>query len=386
MAVACLLVFMTQMATTIYLPSLPAVQDELGITRGTTALSVSLFVVTAAAPVVLWGRAADRYGRRHAVLSALILFVTSSMLLAVASTGAQLLTLRALQGAGAGGAAIIARIIVRDLGAGDALAKRLSVLSIAFVTALGGGQFVGGLVGRYASWHWGFVILAALGVIGIGGVLTLRLEAGDGRVEGSALGIYLDIARTRAFLLPSIAGGLGFGTIVLLQEVAPFVFQEYFGLGVETYGALGLLFGLAYFGGALTVNRLALSVGSRRLMRIGAVIMTVSSALMVTLWLVPDVRLGVALAVFIGLYCLTTFGQAALFPSSMAVAVGAVRGRGAYAVALCGFVAQGIAGLAATFAVLLHENLMWSSVAVAFGVAAFLLVRRTRPACPAVAV
>jgi hypothetical protein len=38
--VACLLVFMAQMATTIYLPSLPAVEHKLGISRSYAALSV----------------------------------------------------------------------------------------------------------------------------------------------------------------------------------------------------------------------------------------------------------------------------------------------------------------------------------------------------------
>src|SRR5689334_4760997 len=79
--VACVLVFMAQMATTVYLPSLPAVERDLGVSRSLAALSVSLFVVGAAAPVVFWGRAADRYGRRAAVLASLALFTGSSALL-----------------------------------------------------------------------------------------------------------------------------------------------------------------------------------------------------------------------------------------------------------------------------------------------------------------
>lgn len=137
MLVSCLLVFMTQMATTIYLPSLPAVERQFGISRSFAALSVSLFVIAAALPVLLWGRAAERYGRRAAVLAALALFVVASVLLALNTSAPGLLVLRSLQGVGAGGAAILARIIVRDLGDGEVLARRLSVLSIAFVAALG---------------------------------------------------------------------------------------------------------------------------------------------------------------------------------------------------------------------------------------------------------
>ncbi|MFZ3599007.1 MFS transporter [Streptomyces sp. BH104] len=377
MLVGCLLVFMAQMATTIYLPSLPAVQHDLGVSRSFAALSVSLFVIGAAAPVVLWGRAAARYGRRPAVLAALALFVAASALLAVNSSADALLVLRCVQGIGAGGAAIIARIFVRDLGGGDALARRLSVLSIAFVTALGGGQFLGGLIGTYADWRAGFVVLAVLGALGALGAATLPLEPGQGRAEPTnMIRIYWDILKVPAFLLPTVAGGLGFATIVLLQEVAPFVFQDHFGLGVDAYGNMGLLFGLAYFAGAMMVNRLVASAGSSRLMRIGAVIMTASGILMVGLWLRPSVPTAAALVVFTALYCATTFGQSALFPSSMAVSVSAVKDHGAYAVALCGFLAQSIAGVVATFATLLHANLAWAGVAAALSALAYVLVRR----------
>ncbi|MGL6388755.1 MFS transporter [Aeromonas hydrophila] len=64
MTLACLIVFMAQMATTVYLPSLPVVMTDLAMTRQGAELSISLFVIGAALPVLFWGAAADRYGRR----------------------------------------------------------------------------------------------------------------------------------------------------------------------------------------------------------------------------------------------------------------------------------------------------------------------------------
>lgn len=148
---------------------------------------------------------------------------------------------------------------------------------------------------------------------------------------------------------------------------------------MDAYGNMGLLFGLAYFAGAMMVNRLVASAGSNRLMRIGALIMTGSGVLVVVLWLLPSVPPAAALVVFTALYCATTFGQAALFPSSMAVSVSAVKDHGAYAVALCGFLAQSIAGVVATFATLLHANLAWAGIAAALSALAYVLVRRDNP-------
>jgi DHA1 family bicyclomycin/chloramphenicol resistance-like MFS transporter len=244
------------------------------------------------------------------------------------------------------------------------------------VTAFGGGQFLGGLIGRYSHWQMGFVVLAVVGAISAIATTTLTMDAGQGRNERAGMvGIYLRILAVPEFLLPTIAGGLGFATIVLLQEVAPFVFQQHFGLSVDAYGNIGLLFGLSYFAGAVTVHRLAASAGPAWLMRLGALIMTGAGTLLIILWSLPGIPLGAALVAFIVLYCATVFGQAALFPSSIAVAVSNVKERGAYAVALCGFLAQSIAGLAATVAATLHNNLTWTGVATALSALAYLLVR-----------
>ncbi|MBC2876513.1 MULTISPECIES: MFS transporter [Streptomyces] len=374
MALACLLVFTAQMATTVYLPSLPTVAADFGISRGYAALSVSAFVIGAAAPVVLWGAAADRYGRRGPLLVALALFVAAGVLVALVRSPEALLVLRAAQGVGAGGAAIIARILVRDRWSGDELARRLSVLSVAFITAMGGGQFLGGLIGRYAHWEVGFVVLAAVG--SVAAALTFAVPFAPGRAvrrPSEVLRICLAIGGRPGFLLPALAGGAGFATIVLLQEVAPFVFRERFGLTADRYGSLGLLLGAAYFAGAMTVNRLVGRVGAGRLMAAGAAVMTAAGAATVVLWSVPGLPDGGALAVFVALYCVTTFGQSVLFPNSMAAAVSDRPGDGAYAVSLCGFLQQSMAGVAAAGAALLHADLAWAAATAALGAAAWLL-------------
>ncbi|KUJ67161.1 MFS transporter [Streptomyces albus subsp. albus] len=381
MVLACALVFMAQLATTVYLPSLPAVMHDFAVSRGCAELSISMFVIGAAAPVVLWGRAADRYGRRGPLLCSLVLFVVSSALLAVSGSPAALLVLRTVQGVAAGGSAIVARIMVRDRWSGDELARRLSVLSIAFISAMGGGQFLGGLIARYSHWRTGFWVLAAIGAGAALLALTVPFEPGRAeRSSGGTAGTRLGILRQPGFLRPACAGGLGFATVVMLQEVSPFVFQQRFGLDADAYGSVGLLLGLAYFSGAMAVNRLVGRVGAGRLMRAGALVMTASAVLIAVLWSVAGLPPGAGLVLFAVLYCALTFGQSVLFPSSTATAVSSIGAeRGTYAVALCGFLQQSMAGVAAAGAAVLHHNLAWASVAVALCGSAWLLVRGCAP-------
>jgi MFS family permease len=376
MTLACLLVFMAQMATTVYLPSLPTVMRELAMSRRATELSISIFVIGAALPVLFWGAAADRFGRRAPLTLSLFLFIGCSGLLALCSNGAQLLTLRALQGVGAGGAAIIARIIVRDNRSGDELARRLSVLSIAFITALGGGQFIGGLLSQYAHWQMGFVLMGATGLIILALMATLPLEAGRaGGVRPAMAATYFAILRRPGFFWPACVGGLGFATTVTLQEVSPFVMQQEFGLNVTAFGALGLVIGVAYFSGALTVNRTVARLGGKKLMQAGSGIVALATAAILLLWW-SGVLAGLpGMALFIALYCLTIFGQAVLFPNSMAMAVSDAKEYGAYAMALCGFLQQCLAGVAAAGAVLLEHHGLWALAIALLGLGGWLMVK-----------
>ncbi|MCA8216671.1 MFS transporter [Burkholderia cepacia] len=376
MALACLVVFMAQIATTVYLPSLPVVMRELKMTQGGAELSISAYVIGAALPVPFWGAAAERWGRRGPLLISLLLFIGSSLLLAGCTVAPALLVLRAIQGICGGGAAIIARIIVRDNWRGDELARRLSVLSIAFITALGGGQFIGGLIGRYSHWQTGFVLMAVVAALAIALSYALPLKAGSRAAKPSGLaGTYWLLLRRPGFLWPACAGGLGFATTVTLQEVSPFVFQEHFKLAVTSFGSIGLLLGVAYFSGAMLVNRLVRRHGGARLMHAGAALLAFATTLMLVSWLSGLLTHFTGLWIFIALYCLAIFGQAVLFPNSMATAVSDAHEHGAHAMALCGFLQQGLAGIAATAAVLQHHGGTWTLAVFVLGALTWLVVQ-----------
>ncbi len=376
MALACLIVFMAQTATTVYLPSLPIVMRELGMTQGAAELSISAYVIGAALPVLFWGAAAERWGRRGPLLISLLLFAACSLLLASCTSAPALLALRAVQGIAGGGAAIIARIVVRDNWRGDELARRLSVLSIAFITALGGGQFIGGLIGRYSHWQAGFVLMAVTAALAIALSHALPLKAGRREAVTSGMaGTYRAVLQRPGFLWPAFAGGLGFATTVTLQEVSPFVFQEHFQLAVTSFGSIGLLIGVAYFSGAMLVNRLVSRVGGARLMHAGATLVAAATTLMLASWAGGLLTHAAGLWIFIALYCLTIFGQAVLFPNSMATAVSDAQAHGAHAMALCGFLQQGLAGIAATAAVLLHHDGTWTVAVFVLGALTFLLIK-----------
>ncbi|KQH87278.1 MFS transporter [Vibrio furnissii] len=359
---SCSLVLMAQMSTTLYLPALPLVSSELNISRYGAELSISLFVFGAALPVIYWGHAAEKYGRRPALSLALLLFIGACLSLYMAQSLTQLLLARVIQGA----AAIIARIVIRDYWSGDVLAQKLSLLSMAFIAALGLGQFVGAMLTRYSDWRVGFLLLALIALLAL---LTtsrfpLKGPAQPQRTPGASTH-YLTIIQDKGFLVPCVQGGLGFATIVTLQQASPFVFAETLHLSSQWFGVFGLAIGLVYLLGSLHVKRHVTQIGSQPMLRRGAYCVAMGALLMLGLWLLSDtLPPHVLTGVYLALYLVIIWGQAVIFPNSMSLAASHSAHSGARSIALCGFLQQSMAGVAAMLAGGANQSHSW-----VFGVA-----------------
>ncbi|MGW5309886.1 MFS transporter [Nocardia thailandica] len=370
-ATACGAVTVAQMATTIYLPGMPDLGADIGASDGVLQLSVAVFVVFAALPVVAWGRAAERFGRVPAFVAAGGCFVLAGAGLALVTDTPQLLVLRVIQAIGAGGIAVIGRMMVKDLFTGADLARQLALLSMAFVVALGGGQVIGGIVTSTVGWRYGFVVLAVLAAIPVACALRISLPAPPPSAGGR--GVARRLFADRIFVGSAVAGGVGFAIVVMIQQKSAFIFTDRFALPPWVFGLFGVLYGAAYLSGATYVRRAVLRLGARGMMRRGAGIMLAGCALVTAVWVV-DLPGALALALFLAGYVATTFGQATLFPNSAAHAVSHLTAGAAIAVSWCALVQQGLAGIASLAGPALHGLLPWSLVLTLLAAANVALV------------
>src|SRR3954447_25554173 len=96
---------------TILATALPVVARDLGSITD-VAWVVTAYVVAAAATTPLWGKLSDRYGRKPLLETALVLFVSAGALWAAAQDTPQLIVLRLVQGAAAGGLMTLAMAAV----------------------------------------------------------------------------------------------------------------------------------------------------------------------------------------------------------------------------------------------------------------------------------
>lgn len=354
--ITCSTVFLAQLGMSIYLPALPQIAEYLRVEPSQVSWGLSLYLIGMALPMLFWGSLAQRIGRKPVLLAALGVYGLANLALPLGSTLESFLLLRLIQGVGASGISVMARVLIRDSFQGDLLAKALSWISISFVVALGIGQYLGSIIEVTLGWQ---AIFYLLGLSCLAMALIVSRVTFPALIDGPAIAsswtIYRRIVIDRAFLLPALAGGLGYGVIIAFNTAAPLIMQGPFNWSSVDYGLLGWPISAAYFFGALAVNRFVLRIGQQRLMAVGVGLVMAGSGVMLLGSLAAS---SIALLLWLP-YCVAVFGQSLNYPISLSRANDGAPIAGAYAMALSGFIHQLMAAITGAIASLIAGPQAW---------------------------
>ncbi|KQV22487.1 MFS transporter [Pseudomonas sp. Root329] len=354
--VTCCTVFLAQLGMSIYLPALPDMARDLSADASQVSWGLAVYLIGMALPMLFWGSLGQRIGRKPVLLAALGIYGLGNLALPLSQTLESFLAFRLVQGIGASGISVMARVLIRDSFRGDLLAKALSWISISFVVALGIGQYLGSIIQIALGWPAIFYLLG--GVSLMMGLVVVRVTfpvLAEENAPSSAWPSYWRILRHRAFLLPALTGGLGYGVIVAFNTAAPLILQGPFNWSAVEYGLLGWPISAAYFLGALGVNGFVLRTGQRGLMTAGVGLVLAGSAVMLLGSLA-----GTSVALLFWLpYCVAVFGQSLTYPVSLSLANDGSPIGGAYAMALSGFIHQLMAAVIGGIASLIASPQAW---------------------------
>ncbi len=157
------------MSIDMMVPALGKIAGALHVAAGNERQWViTSFVLAFGAAQLLYGLAADRFGRRPVLIFALAVFTLCSFAAALAPSFALLLLARAGQGFGAAGAQVLSVSVVRDCYAGRKMARVMSLSFMVFLTAPIIAPSLGQGLLLLAPWP---AIFAFLGIYG--GLITL---------------------------------------------------------------------------------------------------------------------------------------------------------------------------------------------------------------------
>jgi DHA1 family bicyclomycin/chloramphenicol resistance-like MFS transporter len=228
-----------------YLPALPGIGDELGVSSSVAQLTLTGTLAGLALGQLIVGPLSDSLGRRRPLMVGIVLHMLASVLCVFAPNIVVLGLARGLQGMGAAAAAVVAMAVVGDLYSGRVAATVMSRLILVLGVAPVLAPSLGAAVLLHASWHW---IFAAL-VILAGGLLLIAVFALPEtlpaqlrrplRVAGIA-STYLGLLRDARFVTLVLVAALGMSGLFAYIAAAPYVLQGRHGLDQQTFA---LLFG-----------------------------------------------------------------------------------------------------------------------------------------------
>ncbi|MFN4142559.1 multidrug effflux MFS transporter [Aestuariivirga sp.] len=261
------------LALNIFMPSMPGLQREFGVSYGVVQLTLTLYLIGMAACQLVYGPISDRVGRRPMLLSGLALFVAASLMAALAPSIHVLIAARLLQAVGGAAGVVLARAMVRDVFDRETSASVISYITMAFVVAPMVAPAIGGYIDVHGGWRLGFWLLALLGGMVLAAAWFHLPETHLVR-SGSGKGFGLVTGAARLFALPRFRGYtlvLAFTSSVFFAFLggAPHIMMDVLGRTPMEYGLWFATVSAGYMTGNFLSGRYTRTVGLDRMIMAG---------------------------------------------------------------------------------------------------------------------
>ncbi len=228
-----------------YLPALPRIAEELGVSSSIAQLTLTGTLLGLALGQLVVGPLSDSLGRRRPLMAGIVLHMIASLVCLFAPNIEVLGVARGVQGMGAAAGMVVALAVVGDLFADSVAATVMSRLMLVLGVAPVLAPSLGAAVLLKASWHWVFaalVLIAGALLLVAATALPETLPVAHRRplkVRGIAA-TYVQLLRDARFVVLVLVAALGMSGLFAYISAAPFVLQGRYGLGQQ---AFALVFG-----------------------------------------------------------------------------------------------------------------------------------------------
>ncbi|MFA0228103.1 Bcr/CflA family efflux MFS transporter, partial [Vibrio sp. 10N.261.45.A7] len=156
---------LTPLAIDMYLPAMPTIAKDLGVTAGEVQITLTAYTAGFALGQLLHGPLADSYGRKPVLLIGVLLFAIASMVSATTHGIEALTYIRTAQGFAGAAAAVIIQAVVRDMFDREDFARTMSFVTLVMTVAPLVAPMIGGYLALWFGWRSIFWVLAIFAVI-----------------------------------------------------------------------------------------------------------------------------------------------------------------------------------------------------------------------------
>lgn len=296
-----------------YLPAIPSMAQDFGISTASMSNSVPMYFVGLVVGQLFYGPISDRFGRVKPLYVGMVAYVIASVICATTTNDYMLFAARTMQALGACVGSVVTQAMIRDRMPPMQMAKAFSLMVLVMGVAPILAPSLGALLLKVANWRVIFWFLAGAGVLNI--VLTklfltetLSEENRSKRPFSQVLSQYWELLKDNTFNYPAIGAGLLMGAMFVYISAAPELIMESYGVTPQHFS---WIFGMnaAGFIGLTQVNQFLVSrYRLVMLLRVGAVIQVVASAGLMILGVLFGVQAWLPLVLICIFCCIAGLG------------------------------------------------------------------------------
>lgn len=327
----------------LFTPALPAIANFFSITEGVAQLTITWFLIGYALGQLIYGPIANRFGRKPALYTGIILQIISSLICVLAGIihlYSVLVIGRFLLALGSGVGLKMTFTLVNETLEPIKASQTLSYLMIAFAITPGLSVMLGGILTSYFDWTSTFYAGAIYGVVLI--LLVTQLPETKKHLDLDALKInHLLHAYTAQFKnFQLISGGLLMGGatcfVYVFAAIAPFIAMDILAMDPKTYGTANLIPPIGLVLGSLLSAQLVKKYPNKWIINAGIMITLIGSLLMY--WLLT-LNISAFISLFIPMM-ICYFGLSLVFANASIIALAHVTDK-AHGSAVMNFINMG---------------------------------------------
>jgi len=242
------------LTTDIYIPSLPAMAQDLNVPVEKVQVSLLLFMVSSGFSQLFIGSILDSFGRYRINIMALIAFSLASFIIALVPDIYVIYLMRIVQGITVSLIIVGKRAFFVDLYKGEKLKHYTSLFSIVWATAPIIAPFIGGYLQVLFGWQSNFYLLGGITLV----ILLFELRFTGESLQNfqvfkrkEIVSVYRKMLGTPDFYLGLVIIGLSYSQLVVYGMVSPFIIEKVYGFSPVVTGYSSLASGIALMSGGI---------------------------------------------------------------------------------------------------------------------------------------
>lgn len=202
-----LAMLLAALSQTVLSAAMPTMVGELGgVDQMLWVMTAYILASTIMMPI--YGKMSDLIGRKTPLIAAILLFMTGSVIGALAPDMGVLIAARVVQGLGGGGLIILSQAIIADVVPARERGKYMGIMGAVFAVSSVAGPLLGGWLTEQVDWRWTFWMNVPLGLIALIAAITLlHLPKGSARPKIDVLGMMTLAVATASLILMASWGG-----------------------------------------------------------------------------------------------------------------------------------------------------------------------------------